>query len=60
MTKTTTKKKQKLGLTTIIFLALILGVLFGAALCYLVPDSSLKMISSSTAFSMSSDRASSV
>ena len=29
MTKTTTKKKQKLGLTTIIFLALILGVLFG-------------------------------
>ena len=42
MTKTTTKKKQKLGLTTIIFLALILGVLFGAALCYLVPDSSFK------------------
>ena len=25
MTKTTTKKKRKLGLTTIIFLALILG-----------------------------------
>lgn len=42
MTKTTTKKKWKLGLTTIIFLALILGVLFGAALCYLVPDSSFK------------------
>ncbi len=33
----TTKEKKKLGLTTKIFIALILGAIFGVVLCYLVP-----------------------
>lgn len=33
----TTKEKKKLGLTTKIFIALLLGAIFGVVLCYLVP-----------------------
>ena len=36
------KKTKKLGLTTRIFIALLAGVIFGVALCYLVPDGSFK------------------
>lgn len=36
------KKTKKMGLTTRIFIALLAGVIFGAALCYLVPDGSFK------------------
>ncbi len=36
------KKTQKMGLTTRIFIALLAGVIFGVALCYLVPDGSFK------------------
>lgn len=36
------KKTKKMGLTTRIFIALLAGVIFGVALCYLVPDGSFK------------------
>ncbi|MDM8202318.1 dicarboxylate/amino acid:cation symporter [Allofournierella massiliensis] len=36
------KKTKKMGLTTRIFIALLAGVVFGVALCYLVPDGSFK------------------
>lgn len=36
------KKTRKMGLTTRIFIALLAGVVFGVALCYLVPDGSFK------------------
>ncbi len=36
------KKTKKMGLTTRIFIALLAGVAFGVALCYLVPDGSFK------------------
>ena len=36
------KKEKKLGLTTKIFIALILGAVFGIVLCYLIPDSKIK------------------
>lgn len=36
------KKTKKMGLTTRIFVALLAGVIFGVALCYLVPDGSFK------------------
>ena len=36
------KEKQKLGLTTKIFISLILGALMGVMLHYLVPDNSFK------------------
>ena len=36
------KKEKKLGLTTKIFIALILGAIFGIVLCYLIPDSKIK------------------
>lgn len=35
-------EKKKLGLTTKIFIALIAGAIFGIALCYVVPASSIK------------------
>lgn len=35
-------KTKKMGLTTRIFIALLAGVVFGVALCYLVPDGSFK------------------
>ena len=36
------RKTKKMGLTTRIFIALLAGVVFGVALCYLVPDGSFK------------------
>ena len=39
---TTTKEKKKLGLTSMIFIALIAGAITGMVLHYLVPDSSIK------------------
>ena len=36
------KKTKKMGLTTRIFIALLTGVAFGVALCYLAPDGSCK------------------
>ena len=36
------KKTKKMGLTTRIFIALLAGVVFGVALCYLVSDGSFK------------------
>lgn len=36
------KKTKKMGLTTRIFIALLAGVIFGVALCYLVPDGFFK------------------
>ena len=39
------KKEKKIGLTTKIFIALLLGAVFGIVLCYLIPDSKVKMIS---------------
>ena len=36
------KKTKKMGLTTRIFIALLAGVVFGVALCYLVPDGTFK------------------
>ncbi len=38
------KRKKKMGLTTKIFIALIAGAIFGIILCYLVPDSSKRMM----------------
>lgn len=37
-----TKEKKKMGLTTKIFISLLVGALFGVILCYLVPKSSIK------------------
>ena len=36
------KKEKKIGLTTKIFIALLLGAVFGIVLCYLIPDSKVK------------------
>lgn len=36
------KKEKKIGLTTKIFIALLLGAIFGIVLCYLIPDSKIK------------------
>ena len=36
------KKEKKIGLTTKIFIALLLGAVFGIVLCYLIPDSKIK------------------
>ena len=36
------KEKKKIGLTTKIFISLILGVIFGIILCYMVPSSHIK------------------
>ena len=36
------KKEKKTGLTTKIFIALLLGAVFGIVLCYLIPDSKIK------------------
>ncbi len=36
------KKEKKIGLTTKIFIALLLGDVFGIVLCYLIPDSKIK------------------
>ena len=35
-------KEKKIGLTTKIFIALLLGAVFGIVLCYLIPDSKVK------------------
>ena len=37
-----TKKKKKIGLTTMIFIALLVGAAFGVFLCYVVPSGHIK------------------
>ncbi len=39
---TKTNKKKKTGLTTMIFIALLAGVILGVILCYFVPDGTIK------------------